>query len=467
MSEMSETTMSSDTQAVAALQARVSELEHENERLTTTGMRGDADPTAAPRRRGRWRPFVSALCIVIAALLVPVSIIGAWVRVELVDPDRFVATLGPVIEDPAVQALIVDRTVSAIEQDLNIEGVTNDLFDGIENLGLPPAAASALNLLRGPAASGVEGLIDQTVARLVSSEAFADIWDRALRATHGAVVAAAGGGGPGGAVTIDESGAIGIQLGPIVAEVKQRLLDRGVSIAEAIPEVDRTIVVAQVDQLATLRVVYGVAVTIGTWLPVIALALFIGGILIARRRSTALLGAGVGLALGSGVLVAVLGAGPTVLGAAAADLQLPIDAVDAIYQQVIGSMRQTAIVGVVLGIVLAVLAWSQGRWRGAVAVRRGSIAVNDAIRDALAARGVDTGSFGRWMDHQRVLVRAVICVLAVVWLWMLRPLTAGEIIGVVAVAVLVWWLAELLRMPAAIVDESADPLVPPPAAPVV
>ena len=91
---------------------------------------------------------------------------------------------------------------------------------------------------------------------------------------------------------ITDEGVVGIQLGPIVAEVKQRLVDRGVGIASAIPEVDRTIVVAQSDSLATIRVVYSLAVTLGWWLPVLMLLFFVAGIAFARRKATAVLGSG-------------------------------------------------------------------------------------------------------------------------------------------------------------------------------
>jgi len=63
----------------------------------------DPEAAAAPDDRpairgGTWHAFLSAFCIVLAAVLVPVSILGAWVRVELVDEIRFVATLAPLAD---------------------------------------------------------------------------------------------------------------------------------------------------------------------------------------------------------------------------------------------------------------------------------------------------------------------------------------------------------------------------------
>ena len=65
----------------------------------------DAASPAPQRPAGRWRAFVSALVIVVATILVPISIVSAWARVQLVDEEAFVATLAPLADDPAVQQL--------------------------------------------------------------------------------------------------------------------------------------------------------------------------------------------------------------------------------------------------------------------------------------------------------------------------------------------------------------------------
>ena len=235
--------------------------------------------------------------------------------------------------------MLIDQVTTAVNEQVDIATITNDLFDGIEQLDLPPRALAAIDLLRAPAIQGVEGLIDQTVTRVVESDQFEDVWDGALRASHRGLVAAAT-GGQSGAVVITDEGVVGIQLGPIVAEVKQRLVDRGVGFASAIPEVNRTIVVAQSDALATIRVVYSLAVTLGWWLPVIMLIFFIAGIAFARRKITAVLGSGVGLALGGLTLVIGLAVGFTVGRPQPRRTSgCPAARSTAIYEQVVGAMK--------------------------------------------------------------------------------------------------------------------------------
>ncbi len=71
--------------------------------------------------------------------------------------------------------------------------------------------------------------------------------------------------------------------------------------------------------------------------------------------------------------------------------------------------------------------------------------LNASARAQLAARGFDTGAFGAWLGRYRVLVRTLIAVLAVLWLFSMRPLSLGDIVLVLVVALLVGWILELLQ----------------------
>lgn len=446
----------------ADVEARLAALEAENARLRDElGDRPTEDDAPRPARSGRWRAVLSAVCIVLASVLVTVSIVGSWARVQLVDESRFVETFAPLADDPAVQAMVIDGISTAVEEKVDFQGVTDDLFDGIASLGLPPRAAAAIDLLRAPAAQGLQNLVDAAATRLVESDAFSAAWQSALQASHRVLVRTAAGGGD--VVTISGTGELGIELGPIIAQVKQRLADRGVGIASLIPEIDRTIVIAQSDALTTVGVVYNLAVAVGWWLPILALALFIGGILLARRRSVAVMGSGIGLAVGAGILAIALSSLSAFLPAMALRLGIAPAALIAVYQQVVDAMLHTAIVLTVVGLIIAVLAWVLGRSRPARAVRGGVGSVNSGLRRALAERGVDTGGVGAWLYAQRVLVRTVLIVLLVVWLLPLRPLGVGEVLLVLIVGLVVWWLLELAqRRPVETVEtvEAVEPVEP-------
>lgn len=431
----------------ADIERRLAELEAENERLRARLDDPPTSPHRVPRaRRATWRAVLSSSLIVVAALLVPVSIVSAWARTELVDETAFVATFAPLAHDPAVQAMIAGEATAAIDASLDLQTLTDDLFDGLEGLGLPPRATAAIDLLRGPAVEGLRGLVATSVTGLVESDLFASVWETALRASHRGLAAAATGATPTGAVTISDTGEVGISLAPIIDEVKQRLVAQGVGFASAIPPVDRTIVLVQSDALVTVRVVYGLAATVGWWLPLVTLALFVGGLLIARRKSVALVGTGTAIAIGGGALAIVLAVGATVASIAASRLAIPISAVDAIYAQVVTAMRDTAAVVALIGVLLALLAWLQGRNSAATAIRAGAAGVNGRLRATLRSSGVDTGRVGRWLYTYRVLVRVALAAVAILWLLALRPLSIGDVTLVLIVSLVVWWVVELAQL---------------------
>jgi hypothetical protein len=425
------------------LHAQLAALRAENEQLRARDT-VTADAVAPPARRsGRWRTVLSAICIVVAAILVPVSIVGAWARVQLVEEDAFVNTLAPLVDDPSVQALIIDETMSGITAQVNFSQLTGSVFDGIADLGLPPRAVQALGLLQAPAADGLENLVTQTVTRVVESDAFADVWATATRAAHRALTTAATSDGGGLVVKTDEG--VGIQLGAVVDRVKSNLTERGVGVAKLIPTIDKVVIIGEGNNLTAIRTGYAIAATMGFWLPVITLALFGLGILLARRRSTAVLGTGIGLAVGSATLAATLSIGATAVGIVAGDLDLSPTALNVIYQQLVGAMTQTALVLMVLGVLVAVIGWLMGGSRPALGVRTATDDLNTSARSQLAERGLDTGAFGAWLGRHRVLVRTGIAVLAVLWLFAIRPLSLGDIILVLVVALLVGWILELLQ----------------------
>ena len=364
------------------LHAQLAALRAENEQLRARDTVTD-DAVAPPARKsGRWRTVLSAICIVVAAILVPVSIVGAWARVQLVEEDAFVNTLAPLVDDPAVQAMIIDETMSGITTQVDFSQLTASVFDGIADLGLPPRAVQALGLLQAPAADGLENLVNQTVTRVVESEAFADVWATATRAAHRALTTAATSDGGGLVVKTDEG--VGIQLGAVVDRVKANLTERGLGVAQLIPTIDKVVIIGEGNNLTAIRTGYAIAATMGFWLPVITLALFGLGILLARRRSTAVLGTGVGLAVGSATLAATLSIGATAVGIVAGDLDLSPTALNVIYQQLVGAMTQTALVLMVLGVLVAVIGWLMGGSRPARGVRTATDDLNTSARSQLA-----------------------------------------------------------------------------------
>ena len=72
---------------------------------------------------------------------------GAWVsrprwsrcgRNQVADSDRFVATMSPVILDPAVQSALTNRISSEVLGYIDVEKLANDVVDSLAAQGLRP-----------------------------------------------------------------------------------------------------------------------------------------------------------------------------------------------------------------------------------------------------------------------------------------------------------------------------------------
>lgn len=445
------------------LRAKLAALESENAELRAQAVlvanaeEAEASTPARHRRPGLWRGIVSAICIVLASILVVVATVGTWARAELVDEQAFVSTFGPLAEDPDVQALVIDRASTLIIESLDVDQLTSDLFDGIQTLDLPPRATAAIALLRGPAAEGVKSLIGTGVTTAVESDAFPRVWQGALVASHRALVAVAT-NDSSGAIAIGDAGEIGIQLGPIIEEVKAQLIANGFAFASSIPAIDATIVVAQAEALTMVSSIYALAISIGWWLPIIALVLFAAGIGVARSRRTAVIGTALGIAIAGFLLAAVFAIGGQAAGLAAPSLGIPAAAINAVYTQVIAAMADTAVLIGIIGLIVLFFAWVTGPSRPAVVVRRITTDVNGSLRTWLAARGMRTGRFGLVLAQYAPAIQIAIAVLAALVLFLLRPFTIGTIVGVGIVALLLWWATEVFQPPAVATAAEAEPV---------
>ena len=291
--------------------------------------------------------MLATVLIVLGCLLAPMAVITGWAKSTLTDTDTFVATYAPLAHDPRVQAYVVDQAATAIDQNIDIEGLTSEVIDGIKALGTRPRASAALDALKGPATQGIEDLIRDGITAFVGSDAFPQTWERALRVSHTQLVATLT-NDPQALAAAQSDGTIGIQLGPIVEDVKAALLARNITVASRIPPIDRTIPIAQSDQIPTVQAGYRAIVALGGWLPWVALAFLAAGVLVARRRNLALVWAAVGLGLSMLVLLLGFTVGRAVLLTSVPATLVPGDVITLLYETAIAAMKDTAIAGLVL-----------------------------------------------------------------------------------------------------------------------
>jgi hypothetical protein len=307
---------------------------------------------------------------------------------------------------------------------------------------MSPRLAAALPGLAVPLTNGIESFTQTQVENLVASPQFAELWDQVNRVAHEQVVKILE-GNEGGAVSAQEN-AITLNLGPIIAQVKQRLVDLGFTLATRIPEVDQTFVLVQSESLTKAQNFYQLLNTLGSWLPFIALALLAGGVLLAGNRRRALLKGALGVTAAMVVLgVALAVARGWYVSSTPANI-LTEQAAGGVFDTMVRFLRTALRATAVLGLVVALGAFITGPSTGAVSTRGRLVRGIGSLRGGAEAHGWQSGRVGTWTyAHKTALRIATVIAGGFVLMFWTRP-SGWTVIGTALVVLFVLAVIEFL-----------------------
>ncbi len=155
----------------------------------------------------------------------------------------------------------------------------------------------------GPLVSGLTSFLHDRIRDFLATERFQTAWDNLNRTAHDALVAVLTGEETD--LITSQGTTVTVNLGELLSMAKERLVAEGLTIVERVPDVSIQYTLLQSDKLPDIRTYTQLLNTAGTWLPWVALALLIAGVLVApnRRRGiivgAAMLGITVALLLGA------------------------------------------------------------------------------------------------------------------------------------------------------------------------
>lgn len=157
-------------------------------------------------RRATWRRVLTIVLVVLTSISVVASVIAIWAHETVFDTDRFMATIEPALDDPALYQAVGDRASSEILAALALEtrvteALTNldeylseALLDAVElddrarqllsNFDRPTIAALAPSIVE-----ALESRIQARVGSFFSSEEFASRFPGVVRRAHEVTIA--------------------------------------------------------------------------------------------------------------------------------------------------------------------------------------------------------------------------------------------------------------------------------------
>ncbi|MFE5833716.1 hypothetical protein ACFQ67_33175 [Streptomyces sp. NPDC056488] len=411
-----------------------------------------------PPRHHLLRSFASVLLVLLAALLSMLSVVAVWADSIVQNTDRYVATVGPLASDPDVQEAVTNRVTDVVLAQVDVEALVKQLTDAAAEQGAPPRLAALLGDLDGPISNGLERLIKSTVEQVVTSSAFETVWVDANRRAHSALDKALTGRSDT-AVELKNDEVV-IDLGPVVAQVKNRLVEAGFSPAAKIPAVHTDFVVFASQDIGKVKTYIRVLEILGGWLPVVALLVAAAGICVASHRRYALGGAGLAVF----VAMVVLGIGLTVFRDVYLD-HLPPGASQAaagtVYDALVKFLRAGVRTLAAIALFTAAGAFLCGPSRIAVLTRTACQRGIGALRDTATSAGLRLGSVGRFVHRFKRWIGALILVSAVVVLFTWSYPTTAVVVWTVAIVLLALAIREFLDdRPAPPAGSRTDPVTP-------
>lgn len=132
-----------------------------------------------PRKRHRTRRILAPILVVLTVVVFTATVPAAWGARTVLNTDRYVATVAPLANDPAVQQSIARKVTAQVFEALNVEGVISDALASI---------GDRATVLAGPLTTALRGFVQEQVLRVVQSDAFDTFWIEANRFVHTQVV---------------------------------------------------------------------------------------------------------------------------------------------------------------------------------------------------------------------------------------------------------------------------------------
>ncbi|MCU0310070.1 MAG: hypothetical protein MUE36_03900 [Acidimicrobiales bacterium] len=407
------------------------------------------DPQEPTRPGPAWRRRLAVILVVVGAVLSPLAVDALWIKRTVLETDQFVAQLGPLADDPDVQALVAERVSTALIEQA-------DLSTRLEG-ALPPE----LQFLDGTLASAGDGLITEATSRVVASDQFAQLWRQALAIAHEEVVNVL----TGDTRVVDvQDGTVTLDLSSLRDAVRERISQTG--LAQFLPPASSDpleITLYQSDALASAQSFVELLDVLGFVLPLLVIALFGASIALAldRRRGVFRVGLALTIAMVVHLLALLVGRSfylDSVIPA------LPEPAAASIYDLLVTfprvGTRAMLLVGILLMIGAAVLGPTAlaARTRAVVAAAIGRAGTEVAKAEPA---GPVTGFVARYRKafHIAVLVGAALV------LFSFERVTPGSLLVLVVVTLVVLAVIQVLATAGASAVGAPDPATSTAAAP--
>lgn len=387
----------------------------------------------------RSRSLASILVFILAAVLLPVGIIGYWGHQTVTDAQRYLSTVGPLAEDPEVQDALSDFLAAKMQEQVNSQELVQDIFGDLTQ------ERPSLKLLEPVVAGAIDALISEVTYRIVHSEQFVEFWQLANTAAQESLMAILE-GREEGAIRLDGDDVV-LDISEVFVAIQNGLIDRGLTIAArfTIPDQDRQIVLLEAPQLAQLRTIYSITSPVLAALVFVALALFVLAVFLSRRRPRMVAAVGIVFAVVGVALLIALGI------ARGAFVNTLIDtpfgpASEVFYDQLFSYLLAAAEVILLLGVIVFVVGIYLGQSRLAIELRGAVQRAATAVSEVIPAGPIT--SISGWVASNARWLRIAIAVVFILIVFLGSGLSLTRAVIAAIIAAVLLFVVQVIAAPA-------------------
>jgi hypothetical protein len=300
--------------------------------------------------------ILATVLVVLGALFILISTVSVWIRDIALDSDEWSDTSAELLQSEnvrnALSVYIVDQAYSSADAEARLEAALPD----------------RVKPLAGQIASQLRAVAYESANRALQRPRVQELWRSTNRAVNEQLVALLEGETDRVQLT---NGAVVLDVDQIVENVTGRV-GAGDGATEAIQERVEPIVIMRSDQLDAAQTLVKVLKALSFWPFILGLALWAGAVYLAhgRRRET-IRAIAISLVVLGLILLAVIRIGGNVIVDSLVQAETVKPAVGDVWSILTSLLRESAVAGVVIGLLGIAAAWLIGPSRRATSVRYG------------------------------------------------------------------------------------------------
>ncbi len=393
----------------------------------------------------RGRAFGAFVIFLVAALLIPVGVIGSWASRTVADTDRYVETVTALIDSPEVRAEVSAQ-------------LTNILFDAL------PTGELAKSVLpnNGDALSGIvtqaaKAALQNAVASALASPQARTAWAALNRQIQSNLIAALK--GDSNSVFQIKGDAIVLDTGVLIERVRTLLVEQGLTVFAniSVPKAaDRELVLVRDEQVKVVSTTYRIVQPLANGLIWLALFLLALGIWVINRRRVGVLISGWIFVLTGAFILGTFGLAKELAlsGLSVAENSWQAVTAETVLRYLPGLGRTCVAIGIV-AIAAGVIAGSSalGQWIRKVFVTGSNILGREIGKlGPIAQQAANVAS-------KKKIIAIVIFVLAFAGLYTSDTVSAGRVAWVTSLGVIAWFITFALAAAGATTEATGEPAV--------